>query len=164
MPDILIRPATEQDAELLVQFIQDLARYERLSSECKVTSELIHEHLFGARPAAEAVIAEYNGQPEGFALFFTTFSTFVAKPSLYLEDLFVNPDMRGKGIGKALLLHLVDIAVERGYGRVEWAVLDWNQPAIDFYKNLGAKMMDDWTTCRLTEDVLQRLATQEVVA
>jgi GNAT superfamily N-acetyltransferase len=163
MAGIIIRSATLRDVELLVRFICDLAHYERLSSECIVTPELLREHLFGAHPAAEAAIAEYDAKPVGFALFFTTFSTFKAKPNLYLEDLFVNPEARGKGIGKALLMHLVKIANERGYGRVEWAVLDWNEPAIGFYKKLGAVVMDDWHVFRLTEEVIANLS-KEVAA
>jgi len=162
MSQIGIRPTTERDVELLAQFILDLAVYEKLHSECIVTPELLREHLFGKRPVAEAMIAEYDGKPEGFALFFTTFSTFKAKPSIYLEDLFVNPDARGRGIGKALLMHLVQIAHERGYGRVEWAVLDWNEPAIGFYKKLGAVVMDDWHVFRLTEDVIANLTSEAV--
>jgi GNAT superfamily N-acetyltransferase len=164
MSNIIIRPATEHDAELLVQFIHDLARYERLHGDCIVTPESLREQLFGAHPAAEAVIGEYDGKPEGFAIFFPTFSTFAAKPKLYLEDLFVNPEARGKGIGKALLMHLVQIASERNYRAVEWAVLDWNEPAIGFYKKLGAVVMDDWHVFRLTEDVIQNLSTQSVAA
>src|SRR5207253_2058547 len=140
--------ATPADTILLAELICSLAEYERLSDVCTITPEVLETHLFSKRPVAEAVIAELDGEAQGFALFFTTFSTFVGKPSLYLEDLFVKPDARGKGIGKSLLLHLVRLAKDRGYGRVEWAVLDWNEPAIQFYKKLGARPMEDWKIFR----------------
>jgi GNAT superfamily N-acetyltransferase len=164
MSHTIIRPATEHDADLLVQFILDLAKYERMHGGCTVTADSLREQLFGAHPAAEAIIAEYNGEPQGFAIFFPTFSTFAAKPKLYLEDLFVNPEARGKGIGKALLMHLVQIASERNYRAVEWAVLDWNEPAIGFYKKLGAVVMDDWHVFRLTEEVIQNLSSKVIAA
>jgi len=158
MPIITIRFATPLDCPLLTQLIRDLAVYEKLAHECKTTPEALHAALFSARPAAEALIGEVDGVPQGFALFFTNFSTFVCKPGLYLEDLFVRPQARSVGLGKALLSHLGKIAVERNYGRVEWVVLDWNTPAIDFYKNLGAKPLDDWTIFRVSGDGIQTLA------
>ena len=160
MSQITIRPAKTYDTKLLAAFIHSLSDYERLSAECTVTPEILQETLFGPHPAAEAIIAEYDGNPEGFALFFSTFSTFLGTPGLYLEDLFVNQEMRGKGIGKALLLHLVKIAHERGYGRVEWAVLDWNEPSIEFYKKLGAKPMNEWTVYRLNKETISSLANK----
>ena len=157
MLPIAIRPATPADTILLAELICSLAEYERLSDVCTITPEVLETHLFSKRPVAEAVIAELDGEAQGFALFFTTFSTFVGKPSLYLEDLFVKPDARGKGIGKSLLLHLVRLAKDRGYGRVEWAVLDWNEPAIQFYKKLGARPMEDWKIFRLDETAMANL-------
>jgi GNAT superfamily N-acetyltransferase len=142
---------------LIAELIHSLAKYERMSDMCEITPEAITLHLFGPNPAAEALIAEYDGAPEGFALFFTTFSTFLGKPGLYLEDLFVKPDSRGLGIGKALLLHLVTLAQERNCGRVEWAVLNWNESAIGFYKKLGAKPMNEWAVYRLTEESISDL-------
>ncbi len=152
-----IRPAKRADAQLLVSFIEALAEYERLRSECVVTAAMLEEQLFGARPAAEAIIGEIDGEPQGFALYFTSFSTFVGKPGIYLEDLFVKPESRGQGLGKALLLGLVRIARSRNYGRVEWAVLDWNTPSIEFYKSLGSKAMSDWTVMRLSSKDFDRL-------
>ncbi len=157
MSSITIRHATPEDVALLAELIHSLAAYERMSDVCKTTPEALALHLFGTRPAAEALIAEYDGAPEGFALFFTTFSTFLGKPGIYLEDLFVKSDSRGLGIGKALLLHLVQLANERGCGRVEWAVLNWNESAIGFYKKLGAKPMTEWTVYRLSEDSISDL-------
>ena len=154
---ITIRPAKRADAQLLVSFIEALAEYERLRSECVVTATMLEEQLFGARPAAEAIIGEIDGEPQGFALYFTSFSTFVGKPGIYLEDLFVKPEARGQGLGKALLLELVRIARSRDYGRVEWAVLDWNTPSIEFYKRLGAKTMADWKVMRLSAEDFDRL-------
>lgn len=152
-----IRKAQPGDEELLIELIHELAVYEKAPQEAVATPELIHAALFGERPTAEAVIAEWDGMPAGFALWFHNFSTWLGKPGLYLEDLFVRESMRGKGIGKALLLHLAGIARERGCGRMEWSVLDWNTPAIDFYKSLGAQAMDEWTVYRLDEQALQEL-------
>jgi GNAT superfamily N-acetyltransferase len=154
---ISIRHANPGDESLVLELIRELAEYERLADAVEATPELLHEALFGDRPSAEAVIAEWDGQVAGFALYFTNFSTFVGRPGLYLEDLFVLEAYRGRGIGKALLLHLAGIARERHYGRMEWSVLDWNQPAIDFYHSLGAKPMDEWTVFRLDEAALGRL-------
>ena len=145
-----IRPAQREDTVLILQLIRGLADYEKLSHEVVATAELLEKWLFSDRPVAEVLIAEWEGAPRGFALFFHNFSTFLGRPGLYLEDLYVEPEFRGRGLGKALLLSLARIAVERGYGRVEWSVLDWNESAISFYKSLGAKPMDEWTVFRLT--------------
>ena len=156
--EVTIAPATAEDAPLITSFIKELAEYEKLSHKVKATESTIEEALFGRSPAAEAVIARCGDEPAGFALFFTTFSTFAGRPGLYLEDLFVRPQYRARGIGRALLAHLARTARERNYGRVEWAVLDWNEPAISFYRSLGAQAMDEWTVYRLDEEALIRLA------
>lgn len=156
-----IRPANPGDVSVLSAMIRELAVYERLEAQVQATPEALREHLFGARPFAEAVLAEVEGRPAGFALYFHTFSTFRAQPSVYLEDLFVRPEHRGKGIGKALLRYLAQLAVDRGCGRLEWAVLDWNEPAIGFYRSLGARPMDEWTVYRLDDEALARLAQAE---
>jgi GNAT superfamily N-acetyltransferase len=153
-----IRPATAVDLPLIAQFIRDLADYERLAHEVRFDEAMLGERLFGARPYAEVLIGELDGAPQGFALFFHNFSTFEGKPGVYLEDLFVRPDARGSGLGKALLKHLAEIAVERDCARLEWWVLDWNEPSIAFYKSLGAKLMDDWTVMRVDGDALTALA------
>ena len=158
MSETRIRPATRADAALILSFIRELAEYEKMLDEVKATPADIERQLFGPRPAAECVIAEWDGTPAGFALFFHNFSTFLAKPGLYLEDLYVKPELRGKGIGKTLLAHLAKLALERGCGRFEWAVLDWNAPAIRFYESLGAKLMESWKINRLTGEALKRLA------
>jgi GNAT superfamily N-acetyltransferase len=152
-----VRPADPEDVALLLELIHELATYEKAPQEAVATPELLHAALFGERPTAEAVVAEWDGEPAGFALFFHNFSTWLGKPGLYLEDLFVREDKRGYGIGKALLLHLVEIARERGCGRMEWAVLDWNTPAIEFYEALGAKPQSEWTVYRLHERALDKL-------
>lgn len=159
MPAASIRPARPDDAETIVGLIVELARYEKLEHEAKATPDDVRRHLFGPRPAAEALIAEVDGQPVGLALFFTNFSTFRGQPGIYLEDVFVQPDFRGRGIGKQLLKRLAELAVDRGCGRLEWAVLDWNAPAIAFYKSLNARPMDEWTVFRLEDDVLKQLGT-----
>jgi GNAT superfamily N-acetyltransferase len=153
-----IRPATSDDVPLILGFIRGLAEYEKLLHEVEATEERLRATLFpaGGRPAAECVIAFYDGAPAGFALFFTTYSTFLGKPGLYLEDLFVRPELRGRGIGKGLMLHLAKLANTRGYGRFEWTVLDWNQPAIEFYEALGARRMREWQICRLTGAALEQ--------
>ena len=156
-----IRTARPADVPTILQLIGALADYERLAHEVAATETDLRRHLFSERPAAEVLLAESDGQSAGFALYFQTYSTFTGQPGLYLEDLFVRPEHRGNGIGKALLRQLASIAVERGYARMEWAVLDWNQPAIDFYDSLGARPLDDWITYRLTGDPLQRLAGEE---
>ncbi len=154
---IRIVPAKPDQVSLILSFIRKLADYEKLTHEVVADEKLLSEYLFGARPAAEVVFAYLDERAVGFALFFTSFSTFVGRPGIYLEDLFVDVEARGKGVGKALLRRLTEIAVERGYGRVEWAVLDWNEPSIDFYRRLGAKPMSEWTVYRLTADALQAL-------
>ena len=154
---ISTRPATPADVPAILGFIRALADYEKLTHQVVATEDQLHFHLFGPRPAAEVLIGELDGRPVGFALFFPNFSTFLAKPGIYLEDLFVLPEARGKGVGKALLTAVAQLAVERDAGRLEWAVLDWNAPAIGFYRSVGAVPMDDWTTMRVTGDALVRL-------
>ncbi len=153
-----IRPATRADLPLIAQFIGDLAEYERLAHEVRFDEAVLGDRLFGARPYAEVLIGEIDGVPQGFALFFHNFSTFEGKPGVYLEDLFVRPAARGSGLGKALLAALAQIAVERDCARLEYWVLDWNEPAIGFYKSLGAKPMDEWTTFRVEGEALTDLA------
>ncbi len=159
-----IRPAVEADVPLVLRFIRELAEYERLLHEVVATEDRLRETLFGVRPAAEVVIAEEAGAPVGFALFFPNYSTFLAQPGIYLEDLYVRPEARGRGAGRALLAHLARLAKERGCGRLEWWVLDWNESAIRFYRSLGAQPMDDWTVFRLTGPDLDRLADETHVA
>jgi GNAT superfamily N-acetyltransferase len=158
---LTIHSASIDDVPLILRFIRALADYEKLSHEAKATEEMLREHLFGSRPAAEVLIAALDGRPVGFALFFQTYSTFVGKPGIWLEDLFVLPEDRGSGVGKALLLEVAKIAHQRNCGRLEWSVLDWNAPAIGFYKKLGARPMDDWTTFRVTGEALTKLAAQK---
>ena len=153
-----LRAATAADVPTVLRLIRGLAEYERLLDECVATEAQLRETLFGDRPQAEVVIAEVDGRPAGFALFFHNYSTFLARRGLYLEDLFVFPQYRGRGVGRALLVHLARLAVARGCGRFEWWVLDWNEPAIRFYRSLGAVPMDDWTVYRVTGDALRRLA------
>lgn len=150
----MIRPATLLDIPLLIDLIYELAQYERLADTVTLDAGRLTDHLFGPRPCVEALIAESTNSPAGFALFFTNYSTFQCLPGLYLEDLFVRPAFRGLGLGRELFLTLARIAVERGYGRMEWAVLDWNEPAIGFYKSMGANPLDDWTKYRLTGNEL----------
>lgn len=154
----VLRPARPDDVPLILELVRELAVYERLEHEAVATAADMHAALFGARPAAEVLIAEHGGQAAGFALFFTSFSTFLGKPGLYLEDLFVRPAYRGLGIGRRLMVELARIALARGYGRFEWSVLDWNAPAIAFYRGLGAQPMDGWTVQRVTGAALQALA------
>jgi GNAT superfamily N-acetyltransferase len=153
-----IRSASAADVPLILNFIRDLATYEKLLPEVVATEDALRRTLFGESPAAHVVIAEEDGRPAGFALYFFNYSTFLAKPGLYLEDLFVNPEYRSRGTGKALLLHLAKIANARGCGRMEWAVLDWNEPAKGFYRGLGAVPLDDWRVMRLTGAALARYA------
>jgi GNAT superfamily N-acetyltransferase len=153
-----IERATPRDVPLILRLIKALAEYERMADEVTATEEGLQETLFGARPSAEVVIAYAGSAPAGFALFFQNYSTFLGKPGLYLEDLFVAPEYRGRGYGKALLQHLATLAVERGCGRFEWSVLDWNEPAIGFYKKLGAQPMDAWKIFRVTGQALRQLA------
>lgn len=161
MSDALrIRSATPADVSLILGFIRELAEYEKLSHEVVATEADIRHSLFSARPAAECLIAESSGKPAGFALFFHNFSTFLGKPGIYLEDLYVKPELRGQGVGRKLLAHLARLAVSRGCGRFEWAVLDWNEPAIRFYQGLGARMLQDWRINRLTGDALAKLAAE----
>jgi GNAT superfamily N-acetyltransferase len=156
--DLAIRPGTARDIPVILSLIRGLAEYERLLDQVEATPALIRRHGFGARPYFETIICRRGKEPVGFALYFFTFSTFLARPSLYLEDLFVVPEERGRGAGKLLLSALAKIAVSRGCGRMEWAVLDWNQPAIAFYERLGAGLRKEWILTRLTGDALQRLA------
>lgn len=149
---LIIRKAEAKDVPQIFTFIKELAEYEKLSSEVTTTEEILKESLFGNKTYAEVLIAEYEEEPAGHAIFFHNFSTFVGRPGIYLEDIYVRPHLRGKGIGKALLLQLIKIAKERNCGRVEWSVLDWNKSAIDFYKSMGAVPMDEWTVFRMTED------------
>lgn len=153
-----VRETVNADTPLILAFIRELATYEHLAHEVVVTEEALREHLFGERPAAEAVIGEWDGEPVAFAIFFHNFSTFLGRPGLYLEDLYVRPAMRGRGIGRKMLAHLAQLALERGCGRFEWSVLNWNEPAIRFYRSIGAEPMDTWTVQRLTGDALERLA------
>jgi GNAT superfamily N-acetyltransferase len=156
---LTIRPAREGDAGLLLGLIAELAEYEQLSAEAVGTEELLREALFGERPVAEAAIAEDgDGQPVGFVLWYTTFSTFQCLPGAWVEDLFVRPEHRGAGTGRALLAHVAHVAVERGYGRVELAALDWNEPALGFYRALGARSMNEWVTQRFEGEALRELA------
>ena len=161
---LAIRPATPADVPLVLRLIEGLAEYERLRDQCVATEAALHASLFGPRPDAEVVIAELDGEAAGFALFFHNYSTFLARRGLYLEDLFVWPQLRGRGVGRALLVHLARLAVERGCGRFEWAVLDWNAPAIGFYRALGAEPMDEWTTMRVSGAALATLAAQRANA
>lgn len=153
-----LRLAERTDVGQILQFITALADYEKLLDQVVATEQKLLDTLFGEQPYAEVVIAEYQQQPAGFALFFHNYSTFLAKPGIYLEDLFVLPELRGKGIGKALITYLAQLAVTRDCGRLEWSVLDWNQPAIDFYQSLGATMLHDWQINRVTGASLQQMA------
>lgn len=155
-----IVPATRNDLSLILALIKELAEYERLAHEVVATEEVLSETLFGERPYAEVVLAYYDDEPVGYALYFHSYSTFLGRPGLYLEDLFVRPALRGKGIGKALLAFVARVASERTCGRLEWSVLNWNEPAVGFYKSLGAKPMDTWTVYRMTDEPLARLASQ----
>ena len=152
-----IRSATPADLPLIAQLIRDLAEYEKLAHEVRFDDAVLGEKLFGARPYAEVVIGELDGAAQGFALFFHNFSTFEGKPGIYLEDLFVRPAARGSGLGKALLSHLAALALERDCARLEWSVLDWNEPAIGFYRKLGARLLDEWTGMRVDGAALARL-------
>jgi len=153
-----IRAATTDDVPALFELIKGLAAYERLLEQLSATEESLRSHLFGARPAAEAVLAEESGVAVGFALYFHNFSTFLGRPGLYLEDLFVRPEYRGRGYGKALMVFVARLAQARGCGRLEWSVLDWNRPAREFYRTLGARPLDDWIGQRMTGEAIARLA------
>ena len=157
LDDYALRAATPADIPAILRCIRGLAEYERLAHQCVATEVLLRESLFGAAPAAEVVLVSHGDETAGFALWFRSYSTFLARPGIYLEDLFVFPAHRGRGLGRRLLAHLARTAVERGYGRLEWAVLDWNVDAIRFYDSLGAVPMGDWTTYRLTGDPLAAL-------
>ena len=156
---ILLRPAVPDDVPVIVSLIGALAEYERLESECRSDPVSLHRHLFGPHPYAEVILAEVEGTAAGFALFFHSYSTFLTKPGIYLEDLFVRPPFRGRGVGRALLGRLAALAVERGCGRLEWSVLKWNEPAIGFYLGLGALPMEEWQVYRVSGEALGRLAT-----
>ena len=160
MSNLRIVPATEKDTPVILDLIRGLAEYEKLLHLVTATEDRIRESLFGAKPAAEAVLAYWGEECAGFALFFPNYSTFLAQPGLFLEDLFVKPHLRRKGIGLALLRHLAGLAKERDCGRFEWEVLDWNEPSIQFYKSLGAVPLDDWTKYRLSGEALEKLAQQ----
>ncbi|MFI0452596.1 GNAT family N-acetyltransferase [Actinomadura sp. 6N118] len=157
----MIRAATPDDVPTILRLVRELATYERAADEVKATEADLRSNLFAAEPKAFAHVAEHEGEVVGFALWFLSFSTWLGKHGIYLEDLYVSPDVRGHGYGKALLTELARIAVERGYGRVEWSVLDWNTPAIGFYKSLGAAPQDEWTVHRLTGEPLRALGTAE---
>ncbi len=156
-PSLILRAATLADVPVILRCIRGLADYEKLGHECVATEELLRESLFGESPAASVVLAMAGDEPAGFALWFRNYSTFLTRPGIYLEDLFVFPAFRGRGIGRRLLEHLAQVAVSRGYGRLEWAVLDWNVDAIGFYESLGAVAMSDWTTYRVTGPALAAL-------
>lgn len=158
MAEVNIRAATPGDVPLILTFIRELATYEKLAHEVVATEEHFQKALFGERPVVEALIASVDDEPIGYALFFASFSTFLGKPGLYLEDLYVRPAARGVGAGRKLLEHLARITLDRGWGRFEWSVLDWNEPSIAFYKKMGAKPMDEWTVFRLAGEKLTSLA------
>ena len=153
-----IRPARPGDAALVFAFVRELAEYEKLSHEVAATEALIDAALFGAQPRVFCDIAEWDGEPVGFAVWFLNFSTFSGRPGIYLEDIFVRPAFRGRGVGKALMVHLARKCVENGWARLQWSVLDWNTPSIEFYKSLGGVLLDEWTVVRVSGDALTRLA------
>ncbi|MFZ5941324.1 MAG: GNAT family N-acetyltransferase [Bacteroidota bacterium] len=157
-----ILPATREQVPLILEFIRKLAAYEKLSHEVVATEELLDRFLFGPEKVAEVVIGWLDDEAVGFALFYRSFSTFLARPGIYLEDLFVKEEFRGRGFGKALLVHLARITRDRGYGRLEWAVLDWNKPAIDFYKSLGSRIMEEWLVNRVSGEALTALADRDI--
>lgn len=159
MPEFEVRNATKEDVPLILALIRELAEYEKLSHEVSATEDRLRDSLFGEHPAAEVRIGECDGRPAAFALFFHNFSTFLGKPGIYLEDLYVRPEFRGRGLGKAVMAHLAWLAKERGCGRLEWWVLGWNEPAIEFYKSLGAEAMEDWTVYRVSGSALDALAS-----
>jgi len=163
-PGFTIRPAAVADVPIILQLIRELAEYERAPNDVTATEEQLVDVLFGEKPSAEVRLAFAAEEPVGFAVFFHNFSTWLGRPGLYLEDLFVRPAERGKGYGRALLVDLAGIARERGCGRMEWAVLDWNEPAIEFYRKLGAKPMNEWTVFRLTRDGIANLAQSDSIA
>ena len=156
----IIRDADKKDCGLILSFIKELADYEKLLHEVEATEETLAQSLFSAEPCAKAIIGEFEGQPVGYALFFTNFSTFTGRPGIYLEDLYVSPNMRGKGFGKSLLAYLAKLAQEKNYTRVEWSVLDWNEPSIQFYRSIGAIPMEGWTVQRLHGQALKNFAME----
>ena len=160
-PPFRLGPASEKDVGLILRLIKELAVYEKLADAVVATEDDLRGALFGPKPVAEVVLAYAGDEPAGFALFFQTFSTFVGRPGLYLEDLFVVPQWRGRGLGRLLLAHLARIAIDRGYGRMEWSVLDWNELAIRVYRGVGARPMDEWTVYRLSGDQLRALAAAD---
>ncbi len=160
--EILIRQALKEDVGLILSFIKELADYEKLSDAVTANEELLLKTLFGEESVTKSLLAFYDNKPAGFAIYFYNFSTFIGKPGLYLEDVYVKPELRGKGIGKQILIYLANIAKEKDCGRFEWSVLDWNEPSIKFYKNLGAKPMDEWTVFRLDKKGIENLASQKL--
>ncbi len=158
---LTIRPATPNDVPTILTLIRELAEYEKLAHQVQATEPLLHEALFGSQPACEVLMAEMGSDTVGYALYFHNFSTFVGRKGLYLEDIYVRPERRGAGIGRALLSALAGIALERNCGRMEWSVLDWNESAIRFYRSLGAELMDGWTTCRLNESDIRNLTARQ---
>ncbi len=168
MPDAMhanlrISPAQKSDIPVILSFIRKLAEYEKLLHEAVASEEILRESLFGPNPAAEVLLAYAGDEPVGFAVYFRNFSTFLGRAGIYLEDLFVEPAYRGRGIGTAILAHVANIAKQRCCGRLNWAVLDWNQSAIDFYRKIGAVLLDDWTVCRLSDEALDALASGKTV-
>lgn len=161
MKGFVIRPATCHDVPLILDFIRGIAEYEKLSHEVTATEEILRESLFGTKPAAEVILGFAGDLPVAYAVYFTSFSTFLGRPGMWLEDLFVQPAFRGQGNGKAMLLHLARLAKKRNCGRFEWSVLDWNEPAIGFYKKLGATVMEQWRICRVTGPALEALGREE---
>ena len=157
-PEFDIRPGTSADVPVILALIRGLAEYEKLSHAVVATEASLRETLFGPRPFAEVLIARVTNEPAGFALFFHNYSTFLGQPGLYLEDIFVRPEFRRQGIGLALLKQIAQIAAERNCGRIDWSVLEWNQPAIEFYKSIGAKMLDDWRVMRMDREAIEKLA------
>ena len=153
-----IRPARPGEASLVFQFVRQLAEYEKLEHEVQATEAMIDAALFGEQPRVFCDIAEWDGEPVGFAVWFLNFSTFSGRPGIYLEDIFVRPAFRGRGVGKALMVHLARKCVENGWARLQWSVLDWNTPSIEFYKSLGGVLLDEWTVVRVSGDALTRLA------
>jgi GNAT superfamily N-acetyltransferase len=154
-----IEPATERDLSLILRFVKELAAYEKLAHEVTATEEILRRSLFGSRPVAEVVIGYADAEPAGFAVYFQTFSTFLGLPGIYLEDVYVSPAFRSLGLGRRLLAHVARVAVDRGCGRMEWSVLDWNELALDVYRRIGARPMDEWTVHRLTGTALRDLAS-----
>ena len=161
MDNFELRHPLPDEVPLILGFIRELAEYERLSHECVITEEALRDSLFGSRPYAETLLAFLDGKAIGFCLFFHNYSTFLGKPGLYLEDLYLQPDFRNQGFGKRILSHLAALTLERGCGRFEWAVLDWNEPSIAFYRNIGAEPMNDWTVQRLAGEGLKALAASK---